>query len=87
MYDMDRQEYEEYYGEHIGTCSKHGTVIESCQLCEDGEDEPDWRSQCCDASPFYGEGIIDIDYSTLPTPSGFCSHCHDNCLFEDAQYD
>ena len=84
---LDRREYEEYYGEHVGTCSIHGTVLDGCQICEDEEREPDWRSQCCDASPFYAEGIIDLDYSTLPTPSGFCGHCLDTTLFEDAHYD
>jgi hypothetical protein len=84
---LDRREYEEYYGEHVGTCSIHGTVLDGCQICEDEEREPDWRSQCCDASPFYAEGIIDLDYSTLPNPSGFCGHCLDTTLFEDAHYD
>ena len=84
MYDMDRKEYEEYYGEHVGTCSIHGAVLEVCEICEG---EPDWRSQCCDAPPFYAEGYIDIDYSTSPTPSGFCNQCKDTTLFEDARYD
>ena len=80
---MDRREYEEYYGEHIGTCRIHGSVLGSCDICEG---EPDWRSQCCDASPLYIDGAIDLDESTSP-PSGFCNHCHDNCVFEDARYD
>ena len=85
MYDMDKREYEEYYGVHVGTCKLHGTVVDSCEICD--ESEPDWRSQCCDTVPFYAEGIVDLDYSTLPTPSGFCSHCKDASLFEDARYD
>ena len=85
-YDMDRREYEEYYGEHVGTCRIHGTVLDGCQICDDENGEPDWRSQCCDAPPFRARGI-DIDESTKPTPSGFCSHCLDNCTFEDARYD
>ena len=82
---LDRREYEERYGEHVGTCKIHGTVLDGCAIC-DGDSEPDWRSQCCDASPFYAEGAIDIDESSKP-PSGFCSHCLDNCTFEDARYD
>ena len=85
-YDMDRHEYEEVYGEHVGTCRIHGTVLDGCQICDDENGEPDWRSQCCDAPPFRAKGI-DIDESTKPTPSGFCSHCLDNCTFEDARYD
>lgn len=88
---MDRREYEERYGEHVGTCSIHGTVLGSCSACEQDEGcegNPDWRSQCCDAPPFYADGYIeDIDYSTLPTPSGFCRQCKDKTLFEDARYD
>ena len=83
---LDRREYEEYYGEHVGTCQIHGTVLDGCQICDDENGEPDWRSQCCDAPPFRARGI-DIDESTKPTPSGFCSHCLDNCVFEDARYD
>ena len=83
---LDRREYEEYYGEHVGTCKLHGTVLDGCQICDDENGEPDWRSQCCDAPPFRARGI-DIDESTKPTPSGFCSHCLDNCTFEDARYD
>ena len=87
MLSMDRREYEEYYGEHVGTCRIHGSVLGSCDACEDSE--PDWRSQCCDASPLYIDGVVDIDESTIPYggPSGYCSHCHDNCIFEDARYD
>ena len=82
---LDRREYEEYYGEHVGTCQIHGTVLDGCQICDDENGEPDWRSQCCDAPPFRTRGI-DIDESSKP-PSGFCSHCLDNCTFEDARYD
>ena len=82
---LDRREYEEYYGEHVGTCQIHGTVLDGCQICDDENSEPDWRSQCCDAPPFRTRGI-DIDESSKP-PSGFCSHCLDNCTFEDARYD
>ena len=85
-YDMDRHEYEEVYGEHVGTCQIHGTVLDGCQICDDENSEPDWRSPCCGATPFRARGI-DIDESTKPTPSGFCSHCLDNCTFEDARYD
>ena len=87
MYDMDRHEYEEVYGEHVGTCKIHGTVLDGCEICDMENGEPDWRSQCCDASPYYVEGAIDLDYRTLPTPSGFCGHCLDTTLFEDARYD
>ena len=85
-YDMDRHEYEEVYGEHVGTCKLHGTVLDGCQICDDENGEPDWRSQCCDAPPFYADGAIDIDESSKP-PSGFCRHCLDKCTFEDARYD
>jgi len=78
---MDRREYEERYGEHVGMCKIHGTVLGSCDICE-GESE--WLSECCDAFPL---GDI-LDESTIPYggPSGFCSRCHDNCIFEDARY-
>jgi len=78
---IDRREYEERYGEHVGTCRIHGTVLGSCDICEG---EPEWLSECCDAPP-YG---IEIDESTIPYggPSGFCNRCHDNCIFEDARY-
>ena len=84
-YDMDRREYEEYYGEHVGTCKIHGTVLDGCQICDDENGEPDWRSPCCGATPFRSMGI-DIDESGMP-PSGFCNHCLDLCVFEDARYD
>ena len=84
-YDMDRREYEEYYGEHVGTCKIHGTVLDGCQICDDENGEPDWRSPCCGATPFRSRGI-DIDESSMP-PGGFCSHCLDLCVFEDARYD
>ena len=88
MYDMDRREYEEHYGEHVGTCPIHGTVIAGCEVCDyENIDYADWRSQCCDAPPYYVEGAVDLDYGTLPTPSGFCRHCKDTTLFEDARYD
>jgi len=86
-YDMDRREYEEYYGEHVGTCKVHGTVLDGCQICDDENGEPDWRSQCCDAPPYIAKGI-DIDESTIRYggPSGFCSRCKDTTVFEDARY-
>jgi len=83
-YDMDRKEYEEYYGEHVGTCKIHGTVLDGCAICDGGGD-PEWLSECCSASPFRARGI-DIDESTNP-PAGFCGHCLDNCVFEDARFD
>jgi len=78
---MDRREYEERYGEHVGMCKIHGAVLGSCDICEG---EPEWLSECCDAVPM--EDML--DESTLPYggPSGFCSRCHDNCIFEDARY-
>ena len=81
MYDMDRKEYEEYYGEHVGTCGIHGAVLEVCEICEG---EPEWRSECCNAFP-----IGELDESTIEYggPSGFCGQCKDNCIFEDARYD
>lgn len=86
---LDRREYEERYGEHVGTCKIHGTVIDGCQICDMENGEPDWRSQCCDAPPFYVEGAIDLDESTIRYggPSGFCSRCKDTVIFEDARYD
>ena len=37
-----------------------------------------WVSECCSASP-----IGELDMSSIPFggPSGFCSRCHDNCIF------
>ena len=37
-----------------------------------------WLSECCDAYP-----IGELDMSSVPYggPSGFCSRCHDNCIF------
>ena len=84
---MDRHEYEEVYGEHVGTCKIHGTVLDGCEICDMENGEPDWRSQCCDAPPYYVEGAVDLDYGTLPTPSAYCRHCKDTTLFEDARYD
>ena len=37
---LDRREYEERYGEHVGMCKIHGTVLGSCEICEgDAYDE------------------------------------------------
>jgi len=38
----------------------------------------EYLSECCDSPP-HGE----LDMSTIPYggPSGFCSNCHDNCIF------
>ena len=85
---LDRREDEDYYGEHVGTCKIHGTVLDGCQICDDEICEPDWRSQCCDAPPYVAKGI-DIDESTIRYggPSGVCSRCKDTTVFEDARYD
>ena len=44
----------------------------------------EWISECSEARPLGGE----VDESTIPFggPSGFCSTCHDSCIFfvEDA---
>ena len=33
---IDKEEYEERYGEHVGYCSVHHiTVLDTCQYCED----------------------------------------------------
>ena len=80
-YDMDRREYEEYYGEHVGTCKIHGTVLDGCTIC-DGE--PEWLSECCSASPI---GELDESSIQYGGPSGFCGQCKDNCIFEDARFD
>ena len=77
---MDRREYEERYGEHVGMCKIHGTVLGSCDICEG---EPEWRSECCNAFPI---GELDESTTQYGGPSGFCGHCHDNCIFEDARY-
>jgi len=39
----------------------------------------DWISECCEAVPLGGE----VDESTIPFggPSGFCSTCHNSCIF------
>ena len=52
---LDRREYEERYGEHVGMCKIHGTVLGSCEICEG---EPEWLSECCSAPP--------IEIQTLP---------------------
>jgi hypothetical protein len=41
-------------------------------------DEPEWLSECCDATPAW-----ELDMSSVPFggPSGFCGRCHDNCIF------
>jgi hypothetical protein len=38
-----------------------------------------WLSECCDATPVFKE----LDLSTIPFggPTGFCSKCHDTCIF------
>ena len=38
----------------------------------------EWLSECCTAYP-----IGELDMSSVPYggPSGFCSRCHDNCIF------
>lgn len=47
-------------------------------------DVMEWFSECCEAVPMEDT----LDESTIPYggPSGFCSRCHDNCIFfvEDA---
>jgi len=37
-----------------------------------------WISECCYAYP-----LGELDMSSVPYggPSGFCSRCHDNCIF------
>lgn len=42
-YSMDRKEYEEYYGEHVGTCKIHGSVLGSCSACEEVMDEDSYE--------------------------------------------
>ena len=46
MMAMDRREYEERYGEQVGTCSIHKTIVvdSSCPQCED---DIDWTCGEC----------------------------------------
>jgi hypothetical protein len=39
----------------------------------------DWISECCEASPL-GD-VLDESTISYGGPSGFCSTCHDNCIF------
>ena len=42
---IDKEEYEERYGEHVGYCTRHHiTVLDTCQACED--DTPEQCAQC-----------------------------------------
>ena len=43
---------------------------------------PEYISECCYAPPLE-VGYIGLDMSTVPYggPSGFCSKCFDNCIF------
>ena len=42
---IDKQEYEERYGEHVGYCRVHHIrVLDTCQECED--DAPEQCAQC-----------------------------------------
>ncbi len=37
-----------------------------------------WFSECCDVEPM---GEMDMSTVSYGGPSGFCSRCHDNCIF------
>jgi len=42
---IDKEEYEERYGEHVGYCRVHHiAVLDTCQLCED--DAPEQCALC-----------------------------------------
>ena len=42
---IDKEEYEERYGEHVGYCTRHHIrVLDTCQACED--DVPEQCAQC-----------------------------------------
>ena len=82
MYDygMDKKEYEENYGEHVGYCSVHGHDVLG-YYCEDcGDDIPyeEWLSECCSALSVGEMDISTVDYGG---PSGFCMRCGDNTIF------
>ena len=80
-YMMDRREYEEHYGEHVGYCSvhKHDVLDSYCEDCGDDIPYEEYVSECCSAFP-----IGELDISTVPYggPSGFCGNCKDNTIFE-----
>jgi len=69
---MDRREYEERYGEEVGTCNIHKAQIldRSCPQCEDEEHECQFHSACCDSPPAAGM------YET-----GRCGRCGDPTEF------
>jgi len=78
---MYRREYKEHYGEYIGRCIIHGTILGVCDICENEAIE--WVSQCCEAFPM---GELDESTIKFGGPSGFCSNCHDNCTFMDSNF-
>jgi len=44
---IDKQEYEERYGDHVGYCRVHHiTVLDTCQLCEDDEANVSKYEEC-----------------------------------------
>ena len=46
---MYRREYKEHYGEYIGRCIIHGTILGVCDICENEAKE--WVRLCCEAFP------------------------------------
>ena len=78
---MNRQEYEDRYGEKIIRCNIHGGYyIDSCDICEDEErvniPKEEWVSECCESRP-----IGELDISEFGV-TGFCGNCKDSVGFE-----
>ena len=81
---MDKQEYEERYGEKVIYCRTHNmSGIDSCVACDEEEEEEkinipkeEWVSECCGSHP-----IGDLDISEFGV-TGYCGNCKDNTGFE-----
>ena len=75
---IDREEYEEHYGERVGYCRRHySTVVDNyCPSCDVDFAYTEYISVCCTDSPL---GELDISDSGV---IGVCSHCHKNTSFE-----
>ena len=81
MSSMDKQDYEEMYGEKVIYCSVHNASgIDGCVACEEEErmdiPEEDWVSECCASKP-----IGELDISKFGV-TGRCGKCEDLVGFE-----
>ena len=82
---MDKQEYEERYGEKVIYCKIHNmSGIDGCVVCDDEDKDlyilntpkEEWVSECCGS-----KSILELDISEFGV-TGFCGHCHDAVGFE-----